>query len=185
MDDLKKLARIIIICVALYILIPVVMGLFNFLFNLFFVDSYWEFFNLGPLLHIAFMIVYPLLIIYFFIYKNDFFAEKIAGFEEPKKAQVWWLPFSFRLTAVLAGIFYLYWLVPTIIKAFQEFLIARQHDFESPYNELSFGKVLGWVALGAIGVYLLCGAPHFVRWQVRKTIEQCKRIEEIREEAAA
>jgi len=23
-------------------------------------------------------------------------------------------------------------------------------------------------------VYLLCGAPHFVRWQVKKTIEQCK-----------
>ena len=25
----------------------------------------------------------------------------------------------------------------------------------------------------ALAVYLLCGAPHFVRWQVKKTLELC------------
>ena len=33
---------------------------------------------------------------------------------------------------------------------------------------------LVWLLMLTIGIYLACGAPHFVRWHVRKTIEQYK-----------
>jgi len=33
-----------------------------------------------------------------------------------------------------------------------------------------------------IGIYLVCGAPHFVRWQVKKTLEQCKQQPGFKEE---
>ncbi len=29
----------------------------------------------------------------------------------------------------------------------------------------------------AIAAYLICGAPHFVKWQVKKTLQQCSDTE--------
>jgi hypothetical protein len=34
------------------------------------------------------------------------------------------------------------------------------------------------IVLLVIGIYLACGAPGFVRWQVKRTLKQCGKIEE-------
>jgi hypothetical protein len=38
----------------------------------------------------------------------------------------------------------------------------------------SLGRAVAWIILSALCVYLLYGAPHFVRWQVKTTLDECK-----------
>ena len=181
MNDLSKLARIIIIGLGIYILLESGLALFAILPHL--VMSPSDVFGAtGGFL----VLFYPLprialgsLIIYLVVSREEFFVRKIVGNQESQKTDVWWLPFSFRLTVVLAGIFYIYWAIQQIVSTIRlYFVTSRQIPVYSGVFSL-----LGQIILLAGGIYLLCGAPHFVRWQVRKTIEQCKRIEEIWEEA--
>jgi len=141
--------------------------------------------NIMALLSPVFTMIYAALIIYLLIYKADFFAGKIVGSQQRQQTQIWWLPFAFRLTAVFAGILYLYWVVPTMISTIHSYIMAVHYDFEDISSYLSWNRILSWVILLAIGVYLLCGAPHFVRWQVKKTLEQCKKSDELQESSRA
>ena len=179
MNDLRKLTRIILIGLAVYILIFQALHLFVLLPYIIFGDSSTRTFDIKMVLSPLLVIIYAGLIIYLLMYKVDFFIEKIVGAEEPEQARVWWIPFAFRLTSVFAGMLYLYRVVPRIISTIHAYIFAVQHNFENPSPYLSWSVILSWVVLLALGIYLLCGAPHFVRWQVRKTLEQCKRSDEL------
>jgi hypothetical protein len=45
------------------------------------------------------------------------------------------------------------------------------------YHQL-WPEVVKCVLMLGMGIYLVCGAPGFVRWQVKKTLKQCGKIEE-------
>ncbi len=169
MDDLRKLTRIILIGLGVYILIFT---------SLLVVSDICLLFSREPLPAAALVSVFvnlaiTALIIYLLLSKADFFAERVVGREAPVRRDVDWLPFAFRLTSVFAGILYAYWLVPWIISDVGRYVVSRQSRLSS--IDLTWDCVAGWVIQLGLAIYLLCGAPHFVRWQVKKTLEHCSR----------
>ena len=177
MDDLKKLTRIILIGLGIYMLVevgrPLLLSLPYALF-----DTSISPFGFAYLLSFIFAIAYAVLIIYVLFYKANLLTGKIVGAEAEALNQIWWLPFAFRLTAVFSGILYLYWVIPSIVSmVYVHLWAARQGAIPAAW--LTWSHVVSYIILLALGIYLLCGAPHFVRWQVRKTLEQCKEPAEL------
>lgn len=120
--------------------------------------------------------------IYVLIYHRDKWARNIVGTADlpDPDVQIQWLPVAFRLVAVVAGLFCLYKLVVKIIWVVLRLSMAKATSSSPGYRQIFTSKgfaveeMLGWLILLVIGIYFLCGAPHFVRWQVKKTLEQCK-----------
>jgi hypothetical protein len=46
------------------------------------------------------------------------------------------------------------------------------------HGYMPWQRLVGWIIQLPLAIYLICGAPHFVNWQVRKTLEHCQRWEE-------
>ena len=50
------------------------------------------------------------------------------------------------------------------------------------FNVSSSGRmtryIIGWILNLPLAIYFICGAPHFVRWQVRKTLEFAEKGDE-------
>ena len=120
--------------------------------------------------------------VYVLIYHRDKWARNIVGTADLPNpdVQIQWLPVAFRLIAVVAGLFCLYRLVAKIILVVLRLAMAKGPSSSPGYVQyftskiLTVEQMLDWLILLVIGIYFLCGAPHFVRWQVKKTIEQCK-----------
>lgn len=73
---------------------------------------------------------------------------------------------AYRATTVLCGIILIYFAVPTI-----EPLIRVHLEPEKMLSyELTFPKLIRII----LGVYLICGAPYFVSWQVDRTLAYMK-----------
>jgi hypothetical protein len=116
---------------------------------------------------------------YFFFHRREWLAEKIVGpgtnYEPGSHAP--WFPPALRLSCIFAGLYCLYsaaWHVTQIINLLSWYVErgVTSRTVQSPLSE-----VVGLSLILAAGIYLLCGAPHFVRWQVKKTFEQCRSTE--------
>jgi hypothetical protein len=118
------------------------------------------------------------LLLYLFFYKSDSLAKKIVGSEQlpEPESQIQWLPVALRLICIASGLYFIFtviWQIDSIIgqralyKAWEN---AKGGHFP-PFN---YQSLLPWIVLFICGIYLLCGAPHFVRWQVKKILQQCK-----------
>jgi hypothetical protein len=118
-------------------------------------------------------------LLYLFFYKSDSLAKKIVGSEQLPEpdSQIQWLPIALRLICITGGIYLLsivIWQAEAVLDQFAvRKMEARAHAI---YTALLFTyrSVLPWVTMLICSIYLLCGAPHFVRWQVKKTLQQCK-----------
>jgi hypothetical protein len=146
-----------------------------------------------------FIILWPIIftlcmgvLLYIFLYKREWLAKWIVGNDElaPPKAgliqsratpwpasQIQWLPVAFRLVCVTAGLYCLF-----TVGWNKSFNLIRYHMFKPEaaregYKALYTAKFLSieliirWLIMLAIGIYLVCGAPHFVRWHVKRTLE--------------
>jgi hypothetical protein len=181
MNDLRKLTRIILIGLGVYILLRYTLNLFLIIPYFLLEDSRFGTFGIVQILSYVFAIIYVGTIIYLIFYKADFFAERIIKPQEQEQCLVWYVPFAFRLVSVFAGILFLYWVVPSIISTVSGYMASAAGDnFVKASGYFSWDRVLGWIVLLAMGIYLLCGAPHFVRWQVKKTVEQCRKLENVK-----
>ena len=183
MNDLRKLTRIILAALAIYILISTALTLSLTVPYLLFVDSVSSSLNKLVILHPLFPIGFAAVLLYVLFYKADWWIERIVGQEEPARANVWWLPAAFRLACVFSGIFYVYRVIPTIISTVRARLIMQSGIPREDLHRITGSQILAWIILLALGLYLLYGAPHFVRWQVRKTLEQCSKPQRATEEA--
>ncbi|NIP22878.1 MAG: hypothetical protein GWN67_02735 [Phycisphaerae bacterium] len=120
--------------------------------------------------------------VYLLIHYRDKWARNIVGTADlpDPDVQIQWLPVAFRLVAVVAGLFCLYRLVVNINSVILRITMAKGLSSSPEYVQyvtskvLNFEQILSWLILLVIGIYFLWGAPHFVRWQVKKTLEQCK-----------
>ena len=124
------------------------------------------------------------LLVYFLIYQHDQLAKKIVGSEQLPEpdSQIQWLPVALRLICVAGGIYFLntvLWQATHVIGQLAFF--KAQENARTIYTYASFGSrdLLPWTITLICGIYLLCGAPHFVRWQVKKILQQCKDQTEI------
>lgn len=174
-NNLRIMARIILAALAVYALIVFTKDLMAGLL-LFFFDPDTITFSVGQVtIWLIATAVYIAVVIYLLLYRGNYWAGRIARTSAPKsETNTSWLPVAFRLAAVSAGLLYLFWLIPHIIR-----VIGRRFPISDPdmaYRPLPIGteQLLTWIILGALTIYLLCGAPHFVRWHVKKTTEQAK-----------
>lgn len=115
-------------------------------------------------------------LVYAFIYKRDVLAKRIVGSQaEPEgQSQVSWLPTALRLICIAGGLYFLntaLWLATNILR---RFAFLKAQGAYSTYRPFSWESIFVWVITVACGIYLVCGAPHFVRWQVKKTLQQGK-----------
>ena len=125
-------------------------------------------------------------LLYLFIYKSEGLAKKIVGSEQLPEpdSQIQWLPVALRLICIAGGIYLLntvLWHTTYVIGQFARFKAETYSvngttytRFFTGFAPFSFGNLLPWVIMLICGVYLLCGAPHFVRWQVKRILQQCK-----------
>jgi len=129
----------------------------------------------GSVLPFVIMVLALLAVCYIFFYKRRQLAEMIVGKDDFPEAdsQLQWLPATFRLVCIFAGLYCLHSTAWSVIYELRTYFMARAYDRLHVSGLLNPALVSGWVFALAIGVYLLCGAPHFVRSHVKKTIEQC------------
>jgi hypothetical protein len=173
MNDLRKLARMILAALALYMLINA--GLSLFLVLSFSLLGDYSTLDALALLHPLFSIGFAALLLYILFYKADWLIEGIVGQQEPVGADVWWLPAAFRLVCVFCGIFYVYSVIPTMISTAHAYLVTQREIPHAVFPTITGDRILAWIVLLALSLYLLYGAPHFVRWQVKRTLEQCSK----------
>jgi hypothetical protein len=115
-------------------------------------------------------------ICYVCFYKREQLAERIVGTDEPAdpRSQIDWLYTAFRLVCIAAGLYCLHSVIWRFVYAIQRHIVSRAQNYDVVSRVFRMELVLGWLVMLAIGTYLICGAPHFVRWHVRKTLEQCR-----------
>jgi NADH:ubiquinone oxidoreductase subunit 5 (subunit L)/multisubunit Na+/H+ antiporter MnhA subunit len=120
------------------------------------------------------------LLVYFLIYQHDQLAKKIVGSEQLPEpdSQIQWLPVALRLICIAGGIYFLsivLWQTTYVVGQFARLKAEESaHTIYTGFAPFSTGNLLPWIITLICGVYLLCGAPHFVRWQVKKILQQCK-----------
>jgi hypothetical protein len=117
-------------------------------------------------------------LLYFFFFKSDSLAKKIVGSEQlpEPESQIQWLPVALRLICIAGGLSFLstvLWHINDVIGrfAFYKALENARTTHVPPFN---YQSLLPWLIMFLCGIYLLCGAPHFVRWHVKKILQQCK-----------
>lgn len=166
MNKMQGLAKVLITILGAYWLITIIFSMFQSVMAVITIHKY-NGGEIGFLLVILLEHVFIILIIATILKKRDKIALKIAGSEEFKDvdAQVKWIPFSFRLTSIIAGLYCLSRAATSI----PSFLISGF----LPETRMHNANVYVVLALLIAGIYLICGAPHFVKWQVKKTMEMC------------
>lgn len=121
---------------------------------------------------------------YFMIFNNDSIAVKIAGLGEQlsRQSQTDLLSKSLRIGLVLAGLMLLPRSVPTIVKIPKIFFLIRPAVNDIIISK-SVPKILRlsyaqWYRniyefmKTILSIYLLCGAPHLVRWHVKHSLSR-------------
>ncbi|HLB74312.1 MAG TPA: hypothetical protein VJJ98_09865 [Sedimentisphaerales bacterium] len=176
MNDLHKLARIILVGLGIYVLIRHTIGVIAALPYLFYGESPLRGLAVGQLVSFALFAVCSGLVVYALIWKADFLSAKITGIYESDQAEVWWLPFAFRLASVCAGILLLSWSISSLTSIIATYV--RMADPRFANRPMPWERLVGGIIQLPLAIYLVCGAPHFVNWQVRKTLEHCGQWEE-------
>jgi hypothetical protein len=123
------------------------------------------------------------LLLFLFIYKRESLAQKIVGSEQLPEpdSQIQWLPVALRLICIAGGLYFLsnvIWNITYVIGQ-RAYLKAQENACTIHYPPFNYYSLLPWAVSLICGIYLLCGAPYFVRWQVKKILQQCKDRAEI------
>lgn len=124
-------------------------------------------------------------LLYIFIYERESLAKKIVGSEQLPEpdSQIQWLPVALRLICIAGGFYFLSTVLWHTTNVINQLAFFKAHTYANykvinTYAPFSFRDILPWIIMLICSIYLLCGAPHFVRWQVRKTLEQCRKLED-------
>jgi len=196
MNKMHTLARIILSAIGIFFAIRLLSQLPYAIF-MFYSKPSWET-AASSLLSLLLTAGLIALLLYFFFYKNECLAKKIVGSEQLPEpcppnslgrradSQIQWLPVALRLICVAGGIYFLstvLWQTTYVISQLAAFKSYAYTNYKViyTYSPFNYQSLLPWIIMLICGVYLLCGAPHFVRWQVKKTLQLCKQQPEIKE----
>lgn len=176
MNKTHAIAKVIVVTIGIYLLIEATLTLLR---HLFMIAGFGSGIPKGYYWLVAVVVMFAAAFIaavyYFLIHRASNTAQKIVGKDDlpdPINPSAWF-PFALRMAAVIAGFFALSRAVSTSSMIFQDLLISLQaHGTTTQFYKSLFYAVVQL----AIAIYLLCGAPHFVRWQMRKTREFCNTL---------
>jgi hypothetical protein len=126
------------------------------------------------------MVVFGGAVFYFLIYRSDLFARKVVGYggelPNPPSSSAWY-PFALRLAVMAAGFLFLEKSLMVLSMLTQTIRYASNLSTMTGTKQAYEYGVYFLIYL-AISIYLLAGAPHFVRWQIKKTAELCREFSE-------
>jgi hypothetical protein len=115
----------------------------------------------------------------YLICRSDKLASKIVGSEELSDVGCAfnWYPFALRLTMMIAGFLFLQKTISLSGNLVYYIRYSFHSDTLAGIDQVyEYGAY--FLSYLAASIYLLCGAPHFVRWQIKKTIELCREFSE-------
>jgi len=138
------------------------------------------------------------LVILFRIARNDKLARDIAGPGEilDHKEQKIQLLISLRLSVVFTGLFLLAGSMQSIVSVLHKLflflpetrdwisLIMNSHNISDSLATLLAGSLIIFrdICLAALIIYLLAGAPHFVKWQIEHSVKNNTALERLDDE---
>jgi hypothetical protein len=179
-NELRAIARIVLIGTGLYVVLQTFLTILSSLAAMPFVASAKAD---VPIVIIALVIyiVITLMVVYFLFRCVNRFSDKIVENEPIDDIQISFIAVAFRLVCVLTGILFLYWSAPNLIVAMFNYISNMNN--EPSQTQIYIGmssktNIAKSVILLGLGIYLAYGAPGFVRWQVRRTLKQCSKLEE-------
>jgi hypothetical protein len=173
-NELRVIARIALISVGLYLLLQAALSILTIL-PLALTATSDELKNNTTIIAIAIYGVLTASAIYFLVRLADRFAVKITKSEVVDDTQISWLAVAFRLVCITVGIIYLYQTIFGLIPALSWYIQAKLgNETMSRYQHL-WPEIVKLIVMLGLSIYLVCGAPGFVRWQVKKTIRQCNK----------
>ena len=170
---MRTLAKVLLAVLGVYLLSQVVIN-FGVYIPLFFSDLGDNFSLFGKFL-LAFYSVFYTTFIFFLIFqllfKGKKWAAKIVPAEEidANQEQVCKLSTTFRLGLVLLGVFIIYSVLGSMPMVLYSFFGMHRRQSGMPLTVHEWSTLLSVAFRLALGIYLVCGAPHFVRWQVKQT----------------
>ncbi|MCF7956326.1 MAG: hypothetical protein K9M75_11025 [Phycisphaerae bacterium] len=181
MNRMISFAKIMFAGFGLYLLIQTAQGILLSVMYLFQgLGSEWE--SLGVIsLSLSLAIGIAAVVIVFLFVKGEAFARKVItkDIDEDKPVDIGLtLTMAFRLVSVGAGLFCLNSFVHTVSSILNRLMMSMQmSDGPDAYREI-FRRAftidfIGPVLYVLLAVYLICGAPHFVKWQVKETLNLC------------
>jgi hypothetical protein len=116
-------------------------------------------------------------VIYQLLFRGDKWARRLVWdiHGEQNHVEIFWLPASYRLAAFVCGIVIFYWTMPTIIRLFYLWISYFQGEPDYRIHEMPGDSTILTILRLVLSVYLIYGAPHFVRWQVKKALTESKK----------
>lgn len=119
-------------------------------------------------------------VVYFLVFRNDWLVKMLVGPEErsAQHADRTWLVVGFRLTLYFCGVMVLAGCIDFLIsgvafiiygpRVLIDMIIHRYVDDIFAIGIYGWLEWLSGLCRTTLGVYLVLGAPHFVRWQMKK-----------------
>lgn len=174
MNNAKTFAKIILASMGIFFILKLIPHVFQVVMLMNISKSLW------PLLMSLFIIIIIILLLwYFFFHLRDWLAEKIigvpTGYEFDEQAN--WFPAALRLICIFVGLYCLYNVVWNLTQILYYLQWHVERGVISKFSQSPLKEIIHMAIMFAAGIYFVYGAPHFVRWQVRKTIEQCKKLQ--------
>jgi hypothetical protein len=175
MNKMQTIARIALAAIAIYIVLDLAKSIVS---SLYFIGHAGEL----PLISFvasASMIILAVIIAWQLIARGEKWACRIVAYAQDYEAEekTNWLPMTYRIIAIGLGVLFIWWAIPSIfvLVTYAKSILPSSN---AGYKQLYTGHLLLTQFISVIlrlimAVYLLCGAPHFVRWQVKKTLEFC------------
>jgi len=183
MNKMQTIARIVLVAIALYFILEIAKSMFQSLYFIGKVGKLSLVSSLMMLLAIGFMIVLIVIIAWQLIVRGEKWACKIVAHAQEYEAEekTNWLPTTYHIIAVALGILFIWWTIPYIFQLLYYIKLA-QPSSNGQYRQFYTGYRILPTLISVIGrliisVYLLWGAPHFIRWQIKKTLELCKEFD--------
>ena len=180
MNRMISFAKIMFAGLGIYLSIGIVNGILTAIVFLFRGETKWD--SVGIVTSsVCLSLAMFVAVIYVLIVKRDKWAHKLIAKEiepnEPLDVDLT-LTMAFRLVSVGVGLLCLrsfLWVVSSNVRTVIRALNYAPKD-ERTRQLFSGGFSIDYVLPSlylALAIYLLCGAPHFVRWQVKKTLQFC------------
>ena len=175
MNKMHDIAKIAFAVLGIYFLIGLLQSL---VYTVSMIFSQFSGFTVAmAVISILFTLGCAYAVFYFLIIKRDWLAGKIVSTEQEivSGTTASWLPVAYRLAVFVVAFFFLrsfLWEFTSLINR-----IISTRGIEGYSGRYVKETIVRLIFTLPFTIYLLCGAPHFVRWQIRKTTEFCKQLE--------
>jgi hypothetical protein len=173
MDKTQSFARVIVGAMAIFFSVKVLVMAITPVGMLLYsgsADPLWPI-----LLNFAISVVVLVVLQYFGVFRPQRVVRLITNGLEPGASTPpgHWLPAAYRLVCVFAGLYSIYGVLYRVVtQVGVHFYLERDVRAARSYL-IRPGEIAITLILLVFGVYFLAGAPHFIRWHLKRTARFC------------